>query len=79
MHIDHIETPAAIVDLDLLESHIARFQAYLDQHGIANRPHIKTHKIPAIAQMQVAAGGGAWYAAMTRDSKQSIVSSQHVC
>ena len=56
MHIDHIETPAAIVDLDLLESHIKRFQAYLDQHGIANRPHIKTHKIPAIAKMQVAAG-----------------------
>ena len=56
MHIDHIETPAATVDLDLLESHIKRFQAYLDQHGIANRPHIKTHKIPAIAQMQIAAG-----------------------
>jgi D-serine deaminase-like pyridoxal phosphate-dependent protein len=56
MHIDQIETPAAIVDLDLLESHIARFQSYLDGHGIANRPHIKTHKIPAIAQMQVAAG-----------------------
>jgi D-serine deaminase-like pyridoxal phosphate-dependent protein len=56
MHIDHIETPAAIVDLDLLESHIKRFQAYLDQHGIVNRPHIKTHKIPAIAHMQVAAG-----------------------
>jgi D-serine deaminase-like pyridoxal phosphate-dependent protein len=56
MHIDQIETPAAIVDLDLLESHIKRFQAYLDQHGIANRPHIKTHKIPAIAHMQVAAG-----------------------
>jgi D-serine deaminase-like pyridoxal phosphate-dependent protein len=56
MHIDHIETPAAIVDMDLLESHIKRFQAYLDQHGIANRPHIKTHKIPAIAKMQIAAG-----------------------
>jgi D-serine deaminase-like pyridoxal phosphate-dependent protein len=56
MHTDEIETPAAILDLDLLEAHIARFQAYLDQHGIANRPHIKTHKIPAIAHMQVAAG-----------------------
>src|SRR5215210_8729011 len=56
MHINQIETPAAVVDLDLLESHIARFQTYLDGHGIANRPHIKTHKIPAIAQMQVAAG-----------------------
>src|SRR5213595_3502404 len=56
MHIDQIETPAAIVDLDLLESHIKRFQQYLDQHHIANRPHIKTHKIPEIAHMQVAAG-----------------------
>jgi D-serine deaminase-like pyridoxal phosphate-dependent protein len=56
MHIDQIETPAAVVDLDLLEGHIQRFQTYLDQHGIANRPHIKTHKIPAIAHMQVAAG-----------------------
>jgi D-serine deaminase-like pyridoxal phosphate-dependent protein len=56
MHIDQLETPVAIVDLDKLESNIARFQAYLDEHGIANRPHIKTHKIPAIAQMQLAAG-----------------------
>lgn len=56
MHINEIETPAAIVDLDRLEANIRRFQAYLDQHGIANRPHIKTHKIPEIAHMQLAAG-----------------------
>ena len=56
MHIDQLETPVAIVDLDKLEANINRFQAYLDQHGIANRPHIKTHKIPAIAHMQLAAG-----------------------
>jgi D-serine deaminase-like pyridoxal phosphate-dependent protein len=29
---------------------------YLDEHNIANRPHIKTHKIPAISQMQLDAG-----------------------
>jgi D-serine deaminase-like pyridoxal phosphate-dependent protein len=56
MNHDQLETPAAIVDLDRLEANIARFQAYTDQHGIANRPHIKTHKIPAIAHMQLAAG-----------------------
>ena len=33
-----------------------RLQSYLDQHKIANRPHIKTHKIPAIAKMQMDAG-----------------------
>ena len=56
MLISELDTPVAIVDLDRLEANIARLQSYLDAHGIANRPHIKTHKIPAIAQMQVNAG-----------------------
>lgn len=56
MHINQLETPAAIVDLDKLETNIARFQHYLDEHGIANRPHIKTHKIPEIAHMQLKGG-----------------------
>jgi D-serine deaminase-like pyridoxal phosphate-dependent protein len=56
MHIDEIETPALVVDLEALEANITRLQAYMHQHGIANRPHIKTHKIPAIAHMQVNAG-----------------------
>src|SRR5690242_21140392 len=56
MRIDELETPVPVVDLDRLQENIARLQAYLDEHGIANRPHIKTHKIPAIARMQVEAG-----------------------
>ena len=56
MRVDDLETPVPVVDLDRLEANISRFQAYLNEHGIANRPHIKTHKIPAIAQMQLDAG-----------------------
>jgi D-serine deaminase-like pyridoxal phosphate-dependent protein len=56
MHIDQLETPVAIVELDKLAANIGRFQSYLDEHGIANRPHIKTHKIPEIAHMQLKAG-----------------------
>lgn len=56
MHIDELETPVPVVDLERLEANIARLQAYLDEHHIANRPHIKTHKIPAIARMQIEAG-----------------------
>ncbi len=52
MDIAQLDTPIALVDLDRLEANITRLQEYLDAHGIANRPHIKTHKIPAIAQMQ---------------------------
>jgi len=56
MDINQLETPVAIVDLDNLEANINKLQRYLDEHGIANRPHIKTHKIPEIAHMQVNAG-----------------------
>ena len=56
MRIEELETPVPVVDIDRLEANIHRLQAYLDEHGIANRPHIKTHKIPEIAQMQMTAG-----------------------
>src|SRR5688572_28722940 len=56
MHLNELETPVPIVDMDRLEANIARLQAYLDEHKIANRPHIKTHKIVEIARMQMEAG-----------------------
>jgi D-serine deaminase-like pyridoxal phosphate-dependent protein len=56
MRVDDIDTPAPVIDLGIMDSNIGRLQAYLDQHGIGNRPHIKTHKIPAIAHLQLAAG-----------------------
>jgi len=56
MDISELETPVAVVDLDRLEANIARLQHYLEAHHIANRPHIKTHKIPEIADMQLRAG-----------------------
>ncbi len=51
-----IATPAAVVDLDRLEANLARWQAYCDEHGLANRPHIKTHKCVEIARRQVELG-----------------------
>jgi len=51
-----LDTPAVVIDLDIVEANIARAQAILASHGLANRPHIKTHKIPALAKMQIAAG-----------------------
>ena len=56
MDIHELETPVPVIDLDRLEANIHRLQAYLDEHKIASRPHIKTHKIPEIARMQVDAG-----------------------
>ncbi|HSB00052.1 MAG TPA: D-TA family PLP-dependent enzyme [Anaerolineales bacterium] len=56
MYIAELETPVPVVDMDCMEANIRRLQTYLDEHKIANRPHIKTHKIPAIAKMQMDAG-----------------------
>src|SRR5262249_17143584 len=49
-------TPCAVIDMDQVERNIARIQATCDAAGVANRPHIKTHKSPLLAQMQVKAG-----------------------
>lgn len=49
-------SPAVVIDLDVVEANIARVQAACDAAGVANRPHIKTHKSPLIAAMQREAG-----------------------
>jgi D-serine deaminase-like pyridoxal phosphate-dependent protein len=49
-------TPCAVVDLDRVDRNIARLQERCREAGIANRPHIKTHKSPVIAGMQRDAG-----------------------
>jgi D-serine deaminase-like pyridoxal phosphate-dependent protein len=51
-----LETPVPVIDLDVVERNLARMQAYADRHGLALRPHIKTHKLPRFAQAQVALG-----------------------
>jgi D-serine deaminase-like pyridoxal phosphate-dependent protein len=51
-----LDTPAVVIDLDIVERNIARAQEILSRHGLSNRPHIKTHKIPALAKMQMEAG-----------------------
>jgi D-serine deaminase-like pyridoxal phosphate-dependent protein len=49
-------TPAVVVDLDRVERNIRRVQGLCDKAGVALRPHIKTHKSPVLAKMQIAAG-----------------------
>src|SRR5881392_3956458 len=49
-------TPCAVIDMDRVERNIARIQAACEAAGVANRPHIKTHKSPMLAKLQIAAG-----------------------
>jgi 3-hydroxy-D-aspartate aldolase len=54
--IDTVDTPALLVDLDALERNIARMAAFAAERNIRLRPHGKTHKSVAIAELQLRAG-----------------------
>ena len=51
-----LDTPALCVDLDKFEQNLATLRRKLAGTGVASRPHAKTHKCPAIAKLQLAAG-----------------------
>ena len=56
MRIEELDTPALTVDLDVMERNLRSLSDYSRKHGLKLRPHTKTHKIPAIAKMQIASG-----------------------
>lgn len=52
-----IDTPALLIDLDLMERNIATLADFFaDKEGAAFRPHYKTPKSPFIAAKQIASG-----------------------
>src|SRR5258706_11096536 len=51
-----LDTPALIVDLDVMQANIARIAGVCRDNGVSWRPHTKAHKTPEIARMQLAAG-----------------------
>jgi D-serine deaminase-like pyridoxal phosphate-dependent protein len=54
--IDALDTPALVLDLDVVEANIARTVEIAQAAGARLRPHIKTHRMLAVAQLQIAAG-----------------------
>ncbi|MGE5619144.1 MAG: DSD1 family PLP-dependent enzyme [Sphingomonadaceae bacterium] len=53
---NELDTPALLVDLDVMEANIARMDSFLRARGVRVRPHYKTHKTPAVALKQIEAG-----------------------
>jgi len=51
-----LNTPALVVDIEALEANIAAMAEFARRHGVALRPHSKTHKSADIARRQIAAG-----------------------
>jgi len=56
--IDLVPTPALVIDAAGVRRNIDRLASYAASHGLAVRPHTKTHKSVEIARQQLAAGAG---------------------
>jgi D-serine deaminase-like pyridoxal phosphate-dependent protein len=54
--IAELDTPVLTIDLDVVERNLAALQARCDGLGLRLRPHIKTHKLPELARLQMRAG-----------------------
>jgi D-serine deaminase-like pyridoxal phosphate-dependent protein len=67
--LNDLETPAAVVDLDRLERNLDRAAEYATRHGIALRPHTKTHKTSWIAAEQVRRGAAGVTCATPREAE----------
>lgn len=64
-----LETPIPVVDLDRLDRNLDRAAGYATTHGLALRPHIKTHKSLFIARRQLERGAVGVTCATTREAE----------
>lgn len=51
-----LETPAMVVDLDVMERNLQRVANYAREHELRLRPHTKTHKSSELGRQQVGLG-----------------------
>lgn len=56
MRLSDLDTPALVVDLDILNRNLRRVADYARMHGLRLRPHTKTHKSTRIGRRQLDLG-----------------------
>jgi D-serine deaminase-like pyridoxal phosphate-dependent protein len=56
MQVSDLDTPALVVDLDVMERNLRRVADYCAEHNLRLRPHTKTHKSTFLARRQLELG-----------------------
>ncbi len=69
MRRDEINTPALLVDLDVMEANLNRMAAFFAGKPANLRPHFKNHKIPLLALQQIRAGAIGMTCATVREAE----------
>lgn len=75
MRIADLDTPALVIDVDIMRRNLQQAADYAKQHKLRLRPHTKTHKIPALAQMQIAMGADGLTVAKTTEAEVMLKAS----
>ena len=58
MNINELQTPALVVDIDVMQRNMDRVNEILSGTSMVLYPHYKSHKCPAIAKLQLKMGAG---------------------
>lgn len=53
---NELDTPSLLIDREIMMDNIDNMQSYANKYSVSLRPHTKTHKMPALAKLQVQAG-----------------------
>jgi D-serine deaminase-like pyridoxal phosphate-dependent protein len=56
VRVSELATPVPVLDLDVLSRNLERIVDGCRSHNTAYRPHVKTHKMPVLARMQMQSG-----------------------
>ncbi|MCA2968140.1 MAG: alanine racemase [Acidobacteriaceae bacterium] len=74
MHISELDTPALVIDLDIMERNLRRMSEYAASHGLRLRPHTKTHKVPALGRLQLDLGAAGLTVAKVSEAEVMLAS-----
>jgi D-serine deaminase-like pyridoxal phosphate-dependent protein len=69
MRLEHIRTPALLVDLDAMESNLRAMAEFFSDRKCKLRPHFKNHKAPLLAWKQIRAGAIGMTCATLREAE----------
>ena len=67
--IQDLDTPALLIDLDIMERNLRRVADYAARHNLRLRPHTKTHKSILIARKQLGLGATGLTVAKTGEAE----------
>lgn len=74
MRLTDLDTPAIVIDLDIMERNLRSVADYTRTHRLRLRPHTKTHKIPALGRRQIELGAAGLAVAKSTEAEVMVSS-----